>query len=212
MKETMIKKRRSIAAFAVIWLLLLILFIKIASSYNRSPDNSDISFEAFSANAAVLENEDRVGANIWLKQTIHGLDGINYRYVIETDCPRWDFETRYMTDAPIEWIDETSAVEVMIRDIQIRYNNRIYASGQYYTVPILGGISSENITLDEWKTNLSKQAYQTYVSETDKSQRVTVIYTILLYLAITLFIVVIVAVYRLYKADRKKRTTNFSEW
>lgn len=130
--------------------------------------NKVVNANVFASEAEVSQNTDKVGANIWLKQTIHGMDGINYRYVIETDCPKWDFQTRYMTAAPIEWIDETSAVEVIIYDTQVRYNGTVYASGQYYTVPLLGGISSENVSLEEWQKNLVKQAYQTYASDMNR--------------------------------------------
>lgn len=146
----------------------------------------------FTKNAVVLQNEDKVGANIWLKQEIHGTDGINYRYVIETDCPSWDFETRYMTTKPIDWIDETSAVEVIIYDTQIRYDDTVYASGQYYMVPILGGISSENISLDDWQENLIKQAYQTYESEISSQKMEIFIYCVFLIIVITASILYII--------------------
>lgn len=126
---------------------------------------NDLNGEAIMSEMTVIQKEEKVGANIWLKQAIHGTNGIKYRYVIKTDCPEWDFETRYMTSTPIEWVDESSAVEVIIYDTQIRYDGTVYASGQYYTVPILGGISSENISLEEWEQNLVKQAYQAYVGD-----------------------------------------------
>jgi len=73
---------------------------------------------------------------------------------------------RYMTDTPIEWADgKTSAVEVAIHGVQVRYNGTVYASGIYYEVPILNNLSSETLPFDEWEQKLIKQAYQTYASE-----------------------------------------------
>lgn len=153
------KKHRIIMGiFCFIWLAALVLYILPASAIDER-DSDEVMSEM-----TIIQNEDKVGANISLKQAIHGTDGIHYRYIIKTDCPKWDFETRYMTDTPIEWVDGTSAVEVVIYDTQIRYNGTLYASGQYYTVPVLGNISSETISLDEWEQNLVKQAYQTYMS------------------------------------------------
>lgn len=148
----------------LMWVIVLGMLIKASFTYNSHLDGI-VSADAFATKAIVTQNEDRVGANVWLKQTIHGTDGITYRYVIETDCPKWDFETRYMTSTPIEWISETSAVEVVVYDTQIRYDGTVYASGQYYTVPLFDNISSENITLEEWQVNLVKQAYQAYTTD-----------------------------------------------
>lgn len=148
---------------AVAWIGTVIWDSRLSFRYGSL--SSDPGMETFAANANVSVNEDRVGAGIWLKQAIHGMDGIKYRYVVKTDCPSWDFETRYMSDEPIGWVNETSAVEVLIYDAQVRYNGTVYASGQYYTVPILGGISSEDTSLAEWQDSLVKQAYQAYTSE-----------------------------------------------
>ena len=158
------KLTRGFYVFLVLWLLSLSMLIRSFSIY-RNKAGSIVNEETFAANVEFIQKEDKVGANIWLKQAIHGTDGIKYRYVVETDCPSWDFETRYMTDTPISWIDETSAVEVLIYDVQIRYDGTAYAGGQYYTVPILGNLSSETVSLDKWKANLTTQAYQAYVAD-----------------------------------------------
>lgn len=163
------KSNLLIALWVILFIVFAALFCWLVFFEIPKTKTDEESEEMFLSGAAVVQNEDKVGANIWLKQTIHGIDGITYRYVIETDCPQWDFETRYVTTIPIEWIDETSAVEVIIYDTQIRYEGSVYGSGQYYTIPLLGGISSENITLEEWKNNLIKQAYQTYKSEQNAS-------------------------------------------
>lgn len=148
---------------------LLYLFIRSKDVYDTNFYNTNL--EQFSETASILVNEDKVGAMIWLKEAIHGTDGITYRYIVKTDCPHWDYETRYVTDTPIEWIDETSAVEVIIYDTQIRYNGTVYASGQYFTIPILGGISSELISHESWEENLVIQAYQAYTATAIRNNR-----------------------------------------
>ncbi len=145
--------------FAILCIASLIFFI------HENKKETGVTDTEFMADAKIVQVTDKVGANVRLLQEIHGVNGIKYRYSVETDCPKWDFETRYMTDDPIEWVDDSSAVEVIIYDIQVRFNETVYANGQYYTVPLFGGISSENITVDEWTKNLVSQAYQTYVSD-----------------------------------------------
>lgn len=141
---------------------------------NYAPSHDIISAtadrEIFMQSASVNVTDDWVGANIWLKQAVHGTDGIKYRYVVKTDCPSWDFETRYVTDKLIEWIDETSAVEVIIHDARVYYEGTVYASGQYFVIPILDNLASESITYEEWQQNLVKQAYQAYVVDKDSDR------------------------------------------
>ena len=163
MKSYVKEHKKSLAILCILWSILLVIFLNACSDYQNRRKMTDK--EGFLLNAEILQKEEHTGANIWLKQTIHGENGIHYRYVIETDCPSWDFETRYMTDTPIDWIDETSAVEVLVYDTQIRYNGTVYASGQYYTVPLLDNISSEEQTLEDWQTSLVNQAWQVYDAE-----------------------------------------------
>lgn len=153
----------------LIWFgVYIILMGNYASSHGITHTAADMG--TFMQDASVSITDDWVGANIWLKQAVHGTDGIKYRYVVKTDCPSWDFETRYMTDKPIEWIDETSAVEVIIHDARVYYEGTVYASGQYFVIPILDNLASESITYEEWQQNLVKQAYQAYVVDKDSSR------------------------------------------
>ena len=178
------------------------MLIIAAFNHNKKSKNL-INADVFASNADIIQKQDKVGANIWLKQTIHGENGINYRYVIETDCPSWDFQTRYMTKEPIAWIDETSAVEVIIYDTQVRYNGTVYANGQYYTIPLLGGISSETISIEEWQTNLIKQAYQSYVADMKGDHRVL---DILIFLVIIMLIVHLIWLMNIKFQKQKKKS------
>ena len=163
-----------------IWLAIYAVFIGNAIKKNDIILGSVADVGTFMTTASVSVKEDWVGANIWLKQAIHGTDGIKYRYVVKTDCPSWDFETRYMTDEPISWIDETSAVEVIIYDARVYYEGTVYGSGQYFTVPILGDLSSESIPYEEWQQNLVKQAYQAYVTDKNGGRMWTLIGVVLI--------------------------------
>ena len=164
------KKNRLYGMIAtLIWFGVYIILVgNYVSSHGITHTAADMG--TFMQDASVSITDDWVGANIWLKQAVHGTDGIKYRYVVKTDCPSWDFETRYMTDKPIEWIDETSAVQVIIHDARVYYEGTVYASGQYFVIPILDNLASESITYEEWQQNLVKQAYQAYVVDKDSDR------------------------------------------
>lgn len=153
----------------VILLLCTISFVVflVSSTANKKASESLLSEEVFVENASVEQNEGQVGAKVWMKEAIHKADGtIYYRYYVETDCPNWEFKTKYGTFTPIEWAtDDTAAAEVLCYDVQVRYNGAVYAHGQYYTIPVLEDLSSETVSLDEWKESLVKQAYQTYKAD-----------------------------------------------
>ena len=127
-----------------------------------------MSRETVEPNLELSVKEEQTSALVWLKQTIHGTGGVKYRYVVQTDCPSWDFESRYVSDKPLDWVeDETSSVEVIIHDARVSIFGTVYASGQYYEAPLLD-LSSETIPLDQWEEQLKNQAYQGYVSQNRK--------------------------------------------
>lgn len=163
MRELVKKRKWFVIVCSFIWFAGIFLTFMTGTQYN-SRIASIVSEDVFAQNASVNCKEDWVGANIWLKQAIHGTNDIKYRYIVKTDCPSWDYETRYMTTEPIEWIDETSAVEVLIYDTTVWYDGTAYANGQYFLIPILDNLASEPVSIDEWKEQLVKQAYQTYIS------------------------------------------------
>ncbi len=156
------KKNKKWPIIATVWSVGFILLLLIGA--RRSDVKSNIiGYDAFAGQAEIIQKEERVGAKVALKEAIHGTDGINYRYIIKTDCPSWDFETRYMSSTPVEWVtDDTAAVEVLIYDTQVRFDGTSYASGQYYIIPLFGGLSSETMSLEDWQTALVKQAYSVY--------------------------------------------------
>lgn len=165
MGKTVKKEHRFLGIMSAIWIFCIIMLVWISNVRGSQPPG--ISMEQFASSMEVIQDDARTGADIRLLQAIHGAGGIDYRYAVDTDCPKWDFHTKYISGMPLGWVDETSsAVEVVIHDIQVRFGGTVYASGQYYTVPVLGGISSEDIPFGTWKENLVKQAYQAYASET----------------------------------------------
>lgn len=153
------KNKKTMIGLIVIWMASIILLVMY-------PKNDDIGRDAFAKNSSVTQTEDKVGAKVWLKEEIHGTDGIMYRYIIKTDCEKWDFESRYMSEQPLSWVNKsTSAVEVIAHKTQIRYDGTVYASSIYYEAPLLKGVASENIPIDKWKDDLMTKAYQSYISE-----------------------------------------------
>ena len=158
------KQKMGKPAFYTVWLVCLALLM-ICLYARHQKKGPLLSEEAFTSQAEVTDEESVTRALVWLKHTVHSPDGIYYRYVVETDCESWDFESRYVTDAPIPWVaDETSAAEVLVHTVEVSLNGSLYASGTYYTVPILGDLSSEEIPLDDWKESLIKSAYEAYRS------------------------------------------------
>lgn len=172
MKEQAKMTKWTWIAVIVILAELFIIYLLITANNTQAGITPDITLNEFKEHAVVNQEEDWVGAKVSLKEAVHGLNGIKYRYIVKTDCPSWDFETRYMSDKPLDWVDESSSAEVIIYDTQVRYNGTVYASGTYYTVPILGGISSEDISLEAWEENLLNKAYQTYVSTANTSNNI----------------------------------------
>lgn len=168
--------------------------------------NDAVSLEAFSDTADLVINESKVGAKVTLKEAIHGTDDITYRYILKTDCPSWDYEDRYATKTPISWAtDDTAAVEVLVYDAQVRYGGTAYASGTYYTVPLFGGLSSEDMPLDDWKQSLIKQAYTVYTAEIHRPEWVSR----LMSAAVPVIAGVYIGIIRLRKrklADKKQGT------
>lgn len=123
-----------------------------------------VSEAIFEEDASMLVDTDMIGSDIRLLQEIHGIeDSVTYRYSIQTVCPSWGYDDRYVTKEPLEWVnDTTSAVETYATNITIRYNGVLYASGQHYWVPLLQ-LSSNDGTLEEMEDSLMKQAYEAYV-------------------------------------------------
>lgn len=158
------KKRCIIPCLIMIWMIMLLFAVgKMAVSPSLV-----MSREAVEPNLEMSVNEEKTSALVWLKQTIHGTGGVKYRYVVQTDCPSWDFESRYVSDKPLEWVeDETSSVEIIVHDARVSIFETVYASGQYYEAPLLN-LSSETISLDQWEEQLKDQAYQAYASQNRK--------------------------------------------
>lgn len=174
-------KHKKLTTAIILWIMISII-VMIFISYRGTGNMANR--QTFMKKASVGQTESKVGALVKLKEAIHGTEGITYRYIVKTDCDKWDFESRYVSKEPLAWVDgKTSAAEVLIYSVQIRYEGTIYASGTYYTVPILENLSSENIPFEEWKQNLVKQAYQAYKSDTHPDKRNIILIAIFLSVA-----------------------------
>lgn len=201
-------RKKKLIGLCVIWVIAIVLFM-VYRNYGNDIDRS-----TFTKNASVALKEDKVGAMISLKEAIHGTNGITYRYKIKTDCDKWDFETTYMTGVPLNWVDnKTSAVEVLTYDTQIRYDNTVYASGTYYSIPLLDNITSEDMTFEEWQENIMKQAYQTYVSEPQKSLYTHVLgwFILLLPLCVVAWLIITTALDALDRLYKERTVSNQTE-
>lgn len=156
-------KHRKLLTAAILWMAVSVI-VMIFVSCRKNDKVTDQ--QTFNKQVSVEQTESKVGALVKLKEAIHGTEGITYRYIVKTDCDKWNFESRYVSKNLLAWVDnKTSAAEVFIYSVQVRHKGTVYASGTYYTVPILEDLSSEDIPLEEWKQNLIKQAYQAYKSD-----------------------------------------------
>ncbi len=174
-------KHKKLTTAVILWIMISVI-VMIFISYRGTGNMADR--QTFMKQVSVGQTENKVGALVKLKEAIHGTEGITYRYIVKTDCDKWNFESRYVSKKPLAWVDgKTSAAEVLIYSIQIRYEGTIYANGTYYTVPILEDLSSENIPFEEWKQNLVKQAYQAYESDVRPDKRNIILIAILLSVA-----------------------------
>ena len=84
MKQFIKRHRWALFIFTIVWVYTLFTMLTAKSTYEKRLQNS-ADEATFGVEAEVIEKKDKVGADIWLKQAIHGLDGIKYRYVIKTD-------------------------------------------------------------------------------------------------------------------------------
>lgn len=121
-----------------------------------------MTMEDFKKEAALTEETAVIGTNITLHQEIHGEESITYRYKLETDCPHWAYEDRYVSTAPLTWVKDGAAVETEATSIEIQKDGETYAVGQYFYVPILD-LSMDDLTKDAYEKQLWNTAYQTYV-------------------------------------------------
>lgn len=134
------------------------------------PTAEPVTQEKFTEAAQVQANTEVIGSDIRLLQVIYGLsDTITYRYSVETSCPSWDYEDRYVTTEPLTWVNDTSAVETYASNIAVWYDGTMYASGQHYWVPLLD-LSTNDRSLRQMESDLIVQAYQTYVSDVTAPQ------------------------------------------
>lgn len=186
-------------SFTALW------FILLAALVICQRDKNIMSYNKFMEKVEVSQKDDKVGAKVQLKEIINGTGGVKYRYIVKTDCPKWDFETRYMADEPIAWADkEQSAAEVLIHTVQVRYDGTLYASGTYYKVPILGNLTSVGMPFNEWKENLIKQAYQTCISQPCNIQAIAYLKEMLIGLPLGLLLFrICMFIYQIYCKSKK---------
>lgn len=200
------KKYRNFIIWLVsLWVVVLLLYI---GHDNEAPEFSEAEFRSLSN---ITQTDEKVGANVKLLQSIHGTEGTDYRYSIDTDCPRWDFHAKYVTPTMISWAhNDTSAVEVLIKDVQVNFGGRVYASGQYYTVPLLGINTYDNVSFEEWQNALVKEAYNIYVSEAKDTfyRRLLVLFIIGIPITIFITIVVLIAVNDIKEKDGKSEDSD----
>lgn len=149
------------------WVFLLggLLLVILGFRNLTAGDGTVVDQTAFEEQAEISEETAFIGTNVTLHQEIHKEDGtVMYRYKLATDCPFWEYEDRYESNTPLEWVTgDASAVETEATAVTIRFEDVSYATGQYFSVPLLG-LSQNDQTLEEYEESLMASAYAAYYS------------------------------------------------
>ena len=134
-------------------------------------DETVVDQTAFEKQAEIAEETATIGTNVTLHQEIHKEDGtVMYRYKLATDCPFWEYEDRYESSTPLEWVTgDASAVETEATAVTIRFEDVSYATGQYFSVPLLG-LSQNDQTQEEYEESLMASAYASYCSASEGNE------------------------------------------
>lgn len=134
-------------------------------------DETVVDQTAFEKQAEIAEETATIGTNVTLHQEIHKEDGtVMYRYKLATDCPFWEYEDRYESSTPLEWVTgDASAVETKATAVTIRFEDVSYATGQYFSVPLLG-LSQNDQTLEDYEESLMASAYASYCSASGNNE------------------------------------------
>lgn len=173
LKRKQKKIKRITAGVIVLYLIGAALLLGwLFGCFTQEPELvSEVEFEE---EASMLVDTEIVGSDIRLLQEIHRIeDSITYRYSIQTACPSWNYEDRYVTKEPLDWVnDSTSAVETYATNVTIRYEGTLYANGQHYWVPLLQ-LSSNDGTLEDLEDSLISQAYQAYIADNGAKETVS---------------------------------------
>ena len=150
------------------------------------PTSNALTYEKFVNKATVDTNEATIGTNIFLHQKIYGVDHINYRYKLETDCPHWKYEDRYMSDTELPYIEDEAAVETEAKEITISLDDETLLVAQHFYVPVLD-LYDEDISFEEWEDKQMHIAYDTYIENSKSNFR-------LMGLAVPLFLDIFVMI------------------
>lgn len=152
---------------SVVGLILLVIILAGCAVDEEQNPASQLDFHEFESKVSLQEDETTIGTNIQLHQEIHGKDGTMYRYKLETDCPHWKYEDRYLSDEPLAWVENHSAVETVARSIDIIWDGAVIATGQHFYVPLLD-LYQDDMDYDTYKGHLLQSAYRQYLSSQDK--------------------------------------------
>lgn len=156
------KKPITIPYIITICIALLFLFVLFATRPETKP--TPVTEDVFKQKMNQKETTADIGTNITLHQEIHGENGITYRYKLKTDCPYWQYEDRYVSEKPLDWISKNAAVETKAYAFNLTYDGVSYAQGQFFEVPLLN-LTQDDKTKEEYVAELTRSAYQEYLAD-----------------------------------------------
>lgn len=154
------KKKLRITGSRVLFLgAIIAMIISIAISQSRNVQ--EMEYGTFVNGADQVGEFKTIGTNIRLHQVIYGNDGVQYRYKLESDCPDWAYEDRYLSKEPLELGDGPAAVETQASSLRIFLDGELLAQGQHFYVPLLKLYSNDE-DYAAFKERLLKEAYSQY--------------------------------------------------
>lgn len=134
-----------------------------------TPVHAEMSLETFKEQATIEEQTAVIGTNIVLHQIIHGQTGTTYRYKLETDCPHWTYEDRYVSKTLLPFDLDHAAVETEAVELTVRWSGTVLATGQHFSVPLLG-LESDDIPYETFKDQMLEAAYDQLNSPSQTSE------------------------------------------
>ena len=158
------KRKMNIVSIAISCITACLIFMAIGLLCNTS---DQLTYEEFIEKADVNVEEASIGTFLHFHQKIYGVDGIKYRYKLQTDCPHWKYDDRYVSDEELPYKEDNAAIETEAKELTIRMNGETLVVAQHFYVPMFD-LYDEDITFDEFKDKQLHIAYDTFV-ENSKS-------------------------------------------
>lgn len=155
------KDKKQSALIIVLSFILIMQVVCGAMALVIAMTNKSMTYDEFVSTATIDTKEATIGTNIFLHQKIYGVDHTNYRYKLQTDCPHWKYDDRYMSEGePLPYTEKEAAVETEAKELSITLNGDTLLISQHFYVPVLD-LYDEDVTFEDWEKQQIQTAYDT---------------------------------------------------